>query len=609
MTTTTDKKGIYGVLYEVIGFVAAIGFSAAQYVMLEYSCNRGKTIGECLAGKDDKFVLLNILALFVLTLIIRLIAGKWGRTLMISSALITIWSIANYFTLLYHGAPLFPSELMSAGTAMEVMGDYSYEIDHIVKRLIITGAILLVISAVFTFLERKGRSYTVFRTILTAAGIFAGSAVLYNMLFSPTKILPGVIVGWKWEEGVDKFGFVVTAMDNAEKIIHAITEPEGYSAEKVREYECEGVAAAVTEYPDIILILNESYYNMDNFVKTGADADYMEGFYGHDNAIYGYSAVSHVGGGTNNSEFELFTGNSMALLNSYAPFNYYNFSTYKDDFVHYLKELGYSTTAMHQSRAENYKRNIVYPQLGFDEVVLGKESFEHSEFKYGKRKVTDSNNYKDLFDHYNAQGDGPRFMYLLTMQNHGGYEKNDDDLDVVHVSEDFGEYTDDMNEYLSTVSYSSKAFSELIGYYSEVDRPVIICMTGDHAPSFISMLKTDKYSAGERTTRSLLVPYVIWSNFGLDTTGINTQITTHFELTTMVFKMAGLPLTPYQKTILDLHDEVPALTKIGSCIDRDGNFVEKSQLGPQDLINKYYYLEYNTLKHDGGYREEMFRLP
>lgn len=28
----------------------------------------------------------------------------------------------------------------------------------------------------------------------------------------------------------------------------------------------------------------------------------------------------------------------------------------------------------------------------------------------------------------------------------------------------------------------------------------------------------------------------------------------------------------------------------------------------KDLIDKYYFLEYNTLKQGSGYREEMFRL-
>ena len=134
-------------------------------------------------------------------------------------------------------------------------------------------------------------------------------------------------------------------------------------------------------------------------------------------------------------------------------------------------------------------------------------------------------------------------------------------------------------------------------------------MAGDHAPAFVTQINTDNLSGDERIYRSLMVPYVIWSNYDLDTDGIFTDTPTHYELMPMIFKMAGLPMTPYQKTILDLHDEVPVLTKFGYCIDRDGNMIKKEDSPFADLINKYYYLEYNALKHDSGYREEMFKLP
>ena len=596
-------------IYQAACIVAALVFSIAEYLMLEYSCDLNRTVEEIFSQKETVLVLLNILVLFVMNLILRALSGKWGRALLIGSIVITVWSIANHYTLLYHGGPLFPSELLSAGTAFEVMGDYSYEIDHCAKGLIVMGAVLVTVSAALTLWERKKKYNTPGKTIGIVICATAGMAILYFYLLSPSKIIPQVLVGWKWSEGVENFGFLITAIDDTDKMIHSVIEPEGYSASKVREYEASGIAASAERYPDIILILNESYYKLDDLVETGADADYMQAFYGIDHAVYGHSAVSHVGGGTNNSEFELLTGNSMALLNSYAPFNYYNFDSYKDDFVHYLKGLGYTTAAMHPSKGTNYRRNIVYPKLGFDDIVLGNDQFKYKKLKNGKRKTMDANNYKDLIDHYDALGDGPRFVYLVTMQNHAGYDKNDPDLDTVHVSKDFGELTDDVNEYLTSIRYSSEAFKEITEHYREVDRPVIICMAGDHAPAFVTQINTDNLSGDERIYRSLMVPYVIWSNYDLDTDGIFTDTTTHYELMPMIFKMAGLPMTPYQKTILDLHDEVPVLTKFGYCIDRDGNMIKKEDSPFADLVNKYYYLEYNALKHDSGYREEMFKLP
>ena len=592
----------------MLSAAAAAAMSFLQFVMLEYSCNLKMSVMESLSLKAPGVIALNVLTLFVMHLIIKLIVGKWSVSALISSIFMTVWSIANYFTVLYHGGPLFPSELRSVATAMEVMGDYSYDIDHYVKRLILLGGGMIAISVIYIFLDRKGKFHTWRRTIGTASGIAAGIVCLYLFLYSPMKITPKMMVGWDWKHGIEKFGYPITAIDDAKKMINSISKPEGYSASKVAEYEPEGVRASTDRMPDIIMILNETYYCMDDYIETGADLDYMEGFYGIDNAIYGHSAASRVGGGTNDSEFELLTGNAMALMQSYAPFNYYNFAEYTNDYVHYLKELGYRSAVLHEGTPTNYSRSRVYPQLGFDDIVLGYQQFNYHDFVYGNRTKTDADNYRDMIDHYNALGDCPRFVYLLTYQNHGGYEKNDDELDVVHVSKDYGDLTDDMNEYLSTISYSSKAFKDLIDYYRDSDRPVIICMTGDHSPSFINRLENPEGTKEENAIKKMMVPYVIWSNFTLDQSEVYTNHVTHYELMAMILKMAGLPLTPYQKAILDLHDEVPVLTNSGYCMDKEGIIVKKEESDKQDFINKYYYLEYNSLKHDSGYREEMFKL-
>ena len=603
------KKNGHGIAQEVFGIAAAAAFSLFQFVMLEYSCNPKVTVMENLSKKEPGFAALNILALFVMQMVIRLFAGKWSVTVLISTIITALWSVANYFTVLYHGSPLYPSELRSAATAVEVMGDYSYDIDQYVQQLILISAIMLAVSVLYIFLERKGKSYSRLRLAGTAAGIAAGAACLYAFLFSAAKITPEQMVGWDWKHGVESYGFPVTAIEDANKMINSINKPEGYSASKVAEYEAEGIAASTEQMPDIIMILNETYYCMDDYIETGADLDYMEGFYGIEDAVYGHSAASRVGGGTNDSEFEILTGNAMALMQSYAPFNYYNFAEYDNDYVHYLKELGYRSTVLHEGTPTNYSRRKVYPLLGFDDIVLGWKAFNYHDFAYGNRSKTDSDNYKDLIDHYNALGDGPRFAYLLTYQNHGGYEKNDDELDVVHVSKDYGNLTDDMNEYLSTVSFSSKAFAELIDHFRDSDRPVIICMTGDHSPSFINELEEPEGPKAEKVIKKTMVPYVIWSNIELDRTGLYTDNMTHYELMAAILKMAGLPLTPYQKAMLDLHDQVPVLTNSGYCMDKEGTITGRDESDQQDLINKYYYLEYNSLKHDGGYREEMFKLP
>lgn len=595
---------------EILGLVAAVLFSAGQNLMFQISCLPDEPVRKLVRDATPLSAGISILILFTVSMLLKLLAGKWGTALFLGSILMTVWAAANYFTILYHGAPLFVSELKSAGTAMEVMGTYEFGFDPPVRKIIIIGGIMIASAAVLMYLERKMRRYTARKFLGALAATAACLAALYVLLFSPYQVKPTDAIGWRWVTGIRRFGFPACAVEDVEKTINSLKIPAGYSTEIVSSYEADVTKGTAEQYPDIILILNESFYNVNDLVDTKSDTDCMQWFYGIENALYGHSVVSSIGGGTNNSEFEYLTGNSMALLRNYAPFNYYNFELNKDNYVTYLKKLGYTSAALHCGLETNYRRNVVYPQLGFDKIVMGRENFNHHEFKYGKRKVTDSDNYKDMIDCYDSMDEGPRFVYMLTYQNHGGYRTNDDDLDVVHASKDFGKLTSEVNEFMSTIYYSAKAFKELTDYYADADRPVIICMAGDHAPSFVSKLQNDSLTEEEISIRSKAVPYVIWSNYEIDTDGFAyNDYVTEFELMALVLKMAGMPMTPYQKQILDLQEAVPVLTSDGMCMDREGKIVPYTESESRAAVEKYYNMEYNTLKHGNDYREELFTIP
>ena len=594
----------------LLGLLSAVCFSASQNIIFQFSCLSDEPVRELMKNATLKSAGISILILIAVNLLIRLAVGKWGTTFLITSVLTTVWGIANYFTILYHGAPLFVSELKSAGTAMEVIGTYKFGFDEPVRKIVIMGGMLIAASVILMILNRQTRRYTAGKFMRTLAGFAVCIFTLYLLMFSPYKIKPTDAIGWKWLTGIRKFGFPACAVEDVEKNINSLKKPEKYSTEAVMSYSADCVGGKTEKYPDIILILNESFYNVDDFVNTGADQDSMEWFYGIENAVYGHSVVSSIGGGTNNSEFELLTGNSMALLRNYAPFNYCDFDKNKDNYVSYLKKLGYSSAAFHCSTPSNYKRDKVYPLLGFDKITMGRENFNHHEFVYGNRSVTDANNYHDMIDWYNQMGEGPRFMYLLTYQNHGSYQTNEEEDDVVHVSRDFGKLTSEVNEFMSTIYYSAKAFRELTEYYADVDRPVIICMVGDHAPSFIGKIKNDDLTEEEASILSKAVPYVIWSNYKIDTDCIAYKdYATEYELTAMLLKMAGMPMTPYQKQILDLHEEVPVVTSDGMCMDREGRIVSYTESESREVIEKYYNMEYNTLRQAKDYRKELFWLP
>mgnify|MGYP000532585827 CR=1 FL=1 len=77
--------------------------------------------------------------------------------------------------------------------------------------------------------------------------------------------------------------------------------------------------------------------------------------------------------------------------------------------------------------------------------------------------------------------DQPRFVFLVSIQSHGDYDMNPPEEDIVHAATDYGEYDSIMDEYLSNIYMTDRAFGELTEYLTEQyekDRPQGDCCHG-----------------------------------------------------------------------------------------------------------------------------------
>ena len=73
------------------------------------------------------------------------------------------------------------------------------------------------------------------------------------------------------------------------------------------------------------------------------------------------------------------------------------------------------------------------------------------------------------------------FIFDMTIQNHGGYLTNTNWENPVYVEDSY--YTE-AKEFLSATKVSDDAFKYLVEYFEKKEDPVIICMFGDHWPSY-----------------------------------------------------------------------------------------------------------------------------
>ena len=516
-----------------------------------------------------------------------------GTAVLVTAALCFLFASANFYVILYHGAPFMVSDLRNIGTAANVLGTYKLTIPGRMWVIILLSAVNIGLGLVIHALDRSA-GVRLWPRLPAAAAVLA--VFLCFGFLGENPIKPAKAQGYSFDAAAEQYGYLLIFGENAIRASSAYSEPEGCSpmaaAAALKSMPAKE-AAGDSRRPDIFLILNETFYDPALYLDITADVPYLDKFYACDNAVHGYMAAPWMN--TNNSEYELLTGNSTALLNGSAPFNYLDMSG-ANSIVSYVEALGYETCAMHLMPGSNYSRDRGYPALGFDHIYF-EQDVEWFYDRYGNRGHTDTEHYVHLMEAYESCGEGPRFMYLLTMQNHGGWEVNEPEDDLVHAFGDFGEYADDMDEYLTGIYLSQEAFLSLQEYFSASPRDVVIAMVGDHSPSFPSEL-TPKPGLDEQEAliASTLTPFIIWANFDIEDADMgNTGLIDMFPL---LMKTAGLPLSPYLQYMLSLQEKVPLLSAYGIVSDTTGRLLQTGESPELEAINGYFALEYANLSRE-----------
>lgn len=597
MAKDTSKKWI-----EVAGIVL---YLYIQQFQLSYSATVGLKNNLTIA---TPWVLLNMLIVSVPFFVELFLLKKVKWAILTNAILFTILGIMNYHCLLYHGSPFLASDIFSVQTALNVLSEYTIVFDSIVLRL----CALLIVQIILWLLIYKAVCKEILRELIVKRSISAllslcSIALVYIVLLSPYTIFEKSLFSWSWGPAMNQYGYGVCFCHSIHTMTNCYSEPEEYNTELIVCEPSDDVNKNQDNiYPDIILILNETFSDLDVYLDLPESREIFARINAAPGIMHGYTVSSLIGGGTNNSEFELLTSNSMQVMYVSAPFYQVNMAK-TPSITSYLNGLNYTTVGMHCGHASNYNRNNAYVAMGFDGVSLGKESFTYSES--GNRPWLDADNYQDMIELYEACDENPRFMYLLTYQNHGGYEQNDASCDTISVNGDYGDYTDDINEYLTSINKSAESFLDLINYFSKSDRPVVVMMLGDHAPAFISDLTSNKgLSAEQQEIAKRTVPYYVWSNCEFDA-GVLPKYTSMVDLVPAMLKAAGMPLSGYYKTIVSLNEQVPIRTSTGLYMDADGDIGSVLPDMPYyDLIQNYYYLEYNNLIQEDDYNPEWFEL-
>ena len=536
-------------------------------------------------------------------LIVYALAGRVWIAAIAGSVLFFVWGLGSYFTLLFRGLPLMPNDLLSAGTAADVLGTYELSVTPEV----------LVIAAVFCGSLAIGlslRPAQVRRTRLRLAGRLGAlaAAVLWLTVgcFCDYADRHFRFYEWNWSENCYFQGYLQTFVMRAEKLI--IKPPVGYSEAEVMELlaDMEPDETAADEQPNVILIVNESWFDWNQLVDFETDRVVTPFLDELDNCVRGYAVNPNLS--TSGAEYEILTSNSTSLMPATTPFTQMDLSN-SNSLAKHMLALGYSTSSFHPCTYNNYNRKSVYPNLGFetswfwnwdqtDELMV-----ELDPLMVVHGGVSDQTCFEQLIRMYEDGGSEPMFLYNLTFQNHGGYEQatfNGGDWEVdpehrVQITSGFEESRGQAEEYLSCLTYTDDAFRMLVEYFSAQDDPTVICMVGDHMPHFTEEPES-AYTGLKYQLRSRGTPFVIWANYPLEEQEVG--YIGMPQLAPLLLETAGLPLSPYYQALTELSEEIPVISRdffqLASGEMDAYTFLEQEEQNP--LLRRYLYFE-NFLIH------------
>ncbi|MDO4280357.1 MAG: LTA synthase family protein [Peptococcaceae bacterium] len=553
---------------------------------------------------------MNYFAYLLLYVVIFFISSRFRFTILLVNVVLYLFGMANFFVELFRGTPIVPMDVFSVGTGLNVAAGYTFTLSWQVIMATMMFVIILALNRQMVNIRPQlRRSKIIVRAVALAYVLIIASTVYGSDVLADHGFKPDF---WNQSRGYHNSGVWYNFCLNT-KYVH-ISAPDGYSSNDVEKIVDETVSSVdpntddntsinlltgednytpTGQKPNIIAIMNETFSDPASLGNLQTTEDYLPFYHSlTENTIKGTLTVPVFGAGTSNSEYEFLTGNSISSLPAGSSVYESYIKSAQPSLVSTLSDQGYSKTAFHPYFADGWNRPNVYKEMGFERFVSMsdlidptivdeyKETNDDATFiseveaKYPgenmllRRFVSDSYDMKKVTEMYEQRDTSkPFFLFNVTMQNHGGYDKSYSNFtEDVHITNMMGYYPK-AERYLSLLKQSDKALQELITYFSNVSEPTVIVMFGDHQASiengFYEELygkSTDDLTAEEEQTR-YHTPFMIWANYDIPEATVN-DISANY-LSTLLLQTAGLEMTDYNKYLAALYQQVPVITTVG----------------------------------------------
>lgn len=309
-------------------------------------------------------------------------------------------------------------------------------------------------------------------------------------------------------------GFVYSFINYSFK--SGVTVPKGYNEDTIAELikTIEERGKLTGELPDIqnlIVIQLESFADPYLFPESTYERDPIPFLHSlEEKYSTGSIDVPVFGGQTVKSEFEFITGLNLNLLPyGYSPYVQHIDKNMIDSFARYMKDIGYTPTAIHNYQGEFFSRHLVYGNLGFRRFIPY-EMMPNVKKRPGFIWANDSvlkENIAQVLD----STEGKDFVFTVSVQLHSKYLVIDEseypmEFDVKGDKE----LKSRIAYYVGQLEQFDAAIKSIVEYLEDRGEPTFLLLYADHLPSLF--YDYDELSEDDKFTTK----FFTWNNLGLE---------------------------------------------------------------------------------------------
>ena len=399
-------------------------------------------------------------------------------------------------------------------------------------------------------------------------------------------------------------GFILATISNLQTKTQK--QPEGYSKEavqkivqkyqKIAEENNKNRKKLSDEKVNVVYVMSESFidpklgkhlYDYGNKEPIPYTQEIKK------SQSSGWAASSEYGGGTANVEFEALTGLSNFFLNSIPYTSIVPANKDTPSIVKNFNENGYKTIAMHPYNRNMYRREVVYPNLGFQEYRSA-DGFKNNSRIDNSKYISDESAFNEvLAELKNSQK--PEFIHLVTMQNHMPYDNNFYSKHNFSVEAKNGanpENAKTIQAYLEGISHSDKAMKNFLSEIKKLNEKTIVVFWGDHWPGIYGEMFEKELNKNDiRRT-----PLFVYSNFKKEKEDLGTSSLIYNQI--LALNSFNSKLSAFQYLLSDLREKYPALTKQFVKTDEKSDVLKDFEMIEYDILsgNKYSLGDFYKIK-------------